>query len=477
MSERQHVKRTILNTTPPEATMISATEMARACNGNLINSAHSGNLCFDTRALEPGDWFVVLNGARDGHEFIPAAAEKGCAGIIGSRVPEGWDRGFIQVNSGLMALQDIAKACRKRFHKPVIGITGSAGKTTTRALVAWAINSLGPVHQTAGNFNNHIGLPLTITNAPQDTTAWVLEMGMNALGEIDLLQDICKPTVRLITNIGAAHVEGCGSIEGVARAKGELFDGSRPGDICCINIDDHRVASLPLPSGVRRWTYGCNPDADVRLLRARILAESLSTEVELSTPNGCINFTLPAPGYHLAHNAAAAATVALALGVSVDKIAAGLEQYKPVGDRLRPVSIGSVSLINDAYNANPISMIASLELLHTISEHRPVLALLGDMLELGDLEAQAHKEVLIRAKELGLDVGCAGPLFGAAAADLGHTLWAQSSTSTELAEQLVSWLSEPESPKEISVLLKGSRGLRMEKIEQLLSVHLAGETQ
>ena len=270
--------------------MLSAQDMATACGGTLINNAPSGNICFDTRKLQPGDWFVVLSGARDGHQFIPIAAEKGCGGVIGQRVPKHWDRGFIQVDSGLTALQTIAKERRNRYEKPVVGVTGSAGKTTTRALIACALETLGEIHQTAGKYNNHIGLPLTITNAPENRGAWVLEMGMNALGEIDLLQAIAQPTVRLITNIGAAHVEGCGSIEGVAKAKGELFDGAQPGDICCINQDDHRVAEHLLPPGVIRWSYGCSAGVDVQMVEAKLIPEQLSTEVKLSTPAGPMAF-------------------------------------------------------------------------------------------------------------------------------------------------------------------------------------------
>ena len=445
--------------------MLNALDMATACGGTLINDAPPGNICFDTRKLQPGDWFVVLSGARDGHQFIPIAAEKDCGGVIGQRVPKLWDRGFIQVDSGLDALQAIARERRKQYERPVIGITGSAGKTTTRALIACALQALGNIHQTAGNFNNHIGLPLTIANAPEERGAWVLEMGMNALGEIALLQDIARPTVRLITNIGAAHVEGCGSIEGVAKAKGELFEGAQPSDICCINQDDYRVAERPLPPGVIRWSYGCCDGVDVQMREAKLIPDRLSTEVTLSSPAGPITFTLPAPGKHLAHNAMAAVTVGLALGLSPAQIIRGIERYEPVGDRLRPVSIGPVSVINDAYNANPMSMIASLELLHSLSEHGPVLILLGDMLELGPLEHDSHKEVLLKAKALGLKVGCVGPRFIAAAQELELTLWKTTEHSSEMAAHVIKWLAASDPPQKVSILLKGSRGLRMEKIE------------
>jgi UDP-N-acetylmuramoyl-tripeptide--D-alanyl-D-alanine ligase len=168
----------------------------------------------------------------------------------------------------LVALQDLGRAVRRTFTGPVVGITGSAGKTTTRVLVMEVLAALGRVHATRGNLNNHVGVPLTLLalEEPSAAAALVLEMGMNHLGEIALLQDVGAPTIRLVTNVGAGHVEGCGSIEGVAAAKQELFDGARAGDVLVVNLDDPRVAAMPLPAGTRRLTYGRHADAEVRLV-------------------------------------------------------------------------------------------------------------------------------------------------------------------------------------------------------------------
>ena len=210
---------------------------------------------------------------------------------------------------------------------PVVGITGSAGKTTTRAMVSLVLEGLGSVHQTAGNFNNHIGLPLTILQAPLDANVWVLEMGMNHRGEIDLLQRISRPEVRIITNVGAAHLEGLGTIEGVAAAKGELFDGARPGDVCCINMDDPFIREMPIPEGVIRLEYGRDPSLPICLTDAQVDTDSMSTLFRIETPHGVVRGRVPSPGLHLASNALAAVAVGIALRVPLDGMAERLSRY------------------------------------------------------------------------------------------------------------------------------------------------------
>ena len=277
---------------------LTASQIASWCNGDVLQDGEGHGFQFDSRLIGKSEWFVVLQGARDGHDFLPMAQQKESAGAIGQRMPENWTGGFIKVKDSLLAFQQIAHGFRQQFQEPVIGVTGSAGKTTTRAMIASVLEGLGTVHQTNGNFNNHIGVPKTITDASGEENAWVLEMGMSALGEIHRLQEIGEPNIRIITNIGAAHVEGCGSIEGVAQAKGELFAGARSGDTCCINIDDHRVAALPVPEGVHSITYGRSSGADIQLLQSQV--EDWSTKVIIKTPMGEVKATIPVPGDFMA---------------------------------------------------------------------------------------------------------------------------------------------------------------------------------
>ena len=256
----------------------SPDSIAAGTRGRLIQGGTDGKVCTDTRAIEAGDWFLALKGERfDAHDFLDAAIQAGACGVVAERVPEGWSAGLVEVDDGLEALQNLGRHVRRGFNGPVVGITGSAGKTTTRALVGLVLEPLGTVHQTKGNFNNHIGLPLTLLAAPEDADALVLEMGMNHAGEIDLLQDIGAPNVRIITNVGAAHLEGLGTIEAVAAAKGEMFDGARPEDTICLNIDDPFVSVHPLPHGVRVITYGAREDAQVRMLSAEVDPATLHT--------------------------------------------------------------------------------------------------------------------------------------------------------------------------------------------------------
>ena len=446
-------------------------DIATGTGGRLVRPGPPGVIATDSRRLAPGQWFLALSGERfDAHDFLPHAQAAGCAGAVGRHVPEGWDRGFVQVEDGLEALQALASWVRQGFRGPVVGVTGSAGKTTTRAMIARLLGQgeeRGPcVHATEGNLNNHIGVPLTILSAPVEADAWVIEMGMNHLGEIHRLQEIARPTVRLITNVGAAHLEGVGSLEGVARAKGELFAGARPGDVCVVNADDPWVRQIPVPEGVHVLRFGAdrNPGSqpvDVRLTDAVIDAATLATRFRVETPgDGVVLGTLPAPGLHLAQDACAAIAVGVALHVPVERMGPRLQRYEAVGmrQRLEDGPLG-MRFINDAYNANPVSMAASLATLSAVQGARRV-ALLGDMLELGSHEDAAHQEVLAQALAMELDLlGLAGPRFQRAA-DALHATGAVSCApdAATLGAQVAARLQ----PGDV-VMVKGSRGMAMEQ--------------
>lgn len=439
---------------------LTAEQIAHWTNGIVLRKATGAGLQFDSRLIQANEWFVVLQGARDGHDFLPMAESQNCAGAIGQHMPKEWTSGFVQVPDSLLAFQQIAHGVRQEFAKPVVAITGSAGKTTTRALIASVLQGLGTVHQTMGNFNNHIGVPKTITDSSGTEDAWVLEMGMNALGEIHVLQKIAQPNIRIITNVGAAHIEGCGSIEGVAQAKGELFAGSRAGDICCINLDDHRIKELSIPKNVRSLTYGKNDHADIQLCESTV--EDWTTHVILKTPLGQIHATIPVPGDFMALNACAAVAVGIAAGVSLHDIVQGLEQYQPVGMRMRLETVGDLRIINDAYNANPLSMKAAINAL--ISQSTPVkVALLGDMLEMGSVEDAVHEDVLQYVLRLGIDFGLVGPRFQKAWNTMkrnfpNHTPVCLCDTSNQVLEH---WTAPT---ADATILLKGSRGMKMENI-------------
>jgi UDP-N-acetylmuramoyl-tripeptide--D-alanyl-D-alanine ligase len=447
------------------------TELAQATRGECIQIGGVGDICTDTRKLKKGDWFLAIVGERfDGHSFSSKAKKIGVSGIIGQYVPEGWDRGFICVEDSLIALQNIARHIRKQYTGLVVAITGSAGKTTTRALVASVLSQKGTVLATAGNFNNHIGLPLTLLRSNLNERFWVLELGMNHLGEIHLLQEISQPHIRLITNVGAAHLEGVGSLDGVAKAKGEIFNGAHAGDLCVRNADDQRIMRLPLPQGVRTLEFGEDPQTQIRILSAHINIEQLSTEISLHTPKGALNVSISSPGLHLASNVASAVGIALDQGCSIPEIKRGIEAYKPVGARLR-VEQGpfGTRLLNDAYNANPLSMRASVQTLSQLKGHTRI-ALLGDMLELGDQAQEAHTELLRFILSLPIEkVGVCGSFFAKSAENLilespqqyQHLFFAENSTL--LGKKLAGDLQGGE-----IILLKGSRGIKMEHVINVL---------
>ncbi|MEC7984087.1 MAG: UDP-N-acetylmuramoyl-tripeptide--D-alanyl-D-alanine ligase [Myxococcota bacterium] len=445
--------------------LFNGEQLQAATGGTLIQNAIAGSICTDTRKIQKGDWFLALVGERfDAHHFLNKAKEMGCAGVIANYVPKDWDIGFLKVSDTLVALQDIARYARNRYEGTVIAITGSAGKTTTRALVQAVLQEKGRVLATQGNFNNHIGLPLTILGAEGNEDFWVLELGMNHAGEIALLQEIAKPHIRLITNVGAAHLEGLGSIEGVAKAKGELFDGANPSDICLINSDDKHICSLPLPAGVKTLRFGRRTDSIVQLLETDISAKELSTTFRIQTPKGQVLSTIQSPGEHLALNATAAVAVGFLLDVPSEKMSVGMSRYKPVGARLR-VEAGpkGIRLLNDAYNANPLSMKASLRTLAQLQPQRRI-ACLGDMLELGDEEVQEHLEIIQYALSLELDlIGVCGPIFTKAAHLIQDSRFLIADDATELGHKIKASIRE----KDI-LLLKGSRGSRMENLLQVL---------
>jgi len=442
--------------------MLDSTTIAVASGGKHVLGGPAGNLVTDTRKLQPGDWFLALKGPNfDGNTMAAKARDAGCAGAVLERVPEDWDRGLVLVDDGLDALQKCASWVRQEFLGPVIGITGSSGKTTTRAMVADVLSQSFRVHQTAGNLNNHIGVPLTILSMDDADEVLVLEMGMSAAGEIELLQSIGRPTVRLITNVSLAHSEGAGDLRSTAACKEELFSNARVGDTLIVNTDDPMVVQMEKPSGCKVLTFGTQLDCDFVLQEVTIDSVALTTRMVAQTPVGALTVEVPAPGHHIAMDALSAVAIGVCLGLSLSEIKAGLTTFEPVGMRMRIQELsGGITLLNDAYNANPASTLASLETLSSIKGRRRI-ALLGDMLELGSFEAESHREIVCAALDSGIEIlGIVGPRFRQAAeAVSGATEIHLADTAEAMGLLLANRLGEGD-----VLLLKGSRGLAMERV-------------
>ncbi len=457
-------------------------ELVQATGGRLVRGAEGESvgwsLCTDTRELGDGAVFVALRGeVHDGHRFVPQALASGRVGALveeraladGLELPAG-PGPVVAVADTLVAFGDAARAVLRRTAPTVCAVTGSVGKTTTRSMLASILRQRGPGLESEGNFNNRVGVPLTVLRLdPADRWA-VLEMGMSEPGEIRAMAAIGEPTVRVITQVAAAHLEFFDSVEQIADAKGEMFEAAGPGDTLVWFADNPLSARFPKPAGATLLPFSMRADSEApaRLLALedRGAAGSLAT---LQLPTGTVQVVVPLPGAHQVHNALAAAAAATAMGATLEEIAAGLEAVQVPGRRMKIASVRGATVLDDAYNANPASVAAALRTLAAFpapSGRRA--AALGDMLELGPTGPELHAEVGALAAELGIDlmVGT-GPLMRSAVGALeaaGGTTQAVAADDADAAGRfLAGWLR----PGDV-LLLKGSRGMRMEGVLERL---------
>lgn len=364
---------------------------------------------FDSRSIQPGQLFVPLVAERDGHEFIAAALARGAAAYLTTRPPVGGTA--IEVPDTLRGLMALAAAQRSSFAGPVIAITGSVGKTSTKDL-AWAALAAGrPTWANERSFNNEQGLPTTLLNTPDLTEVLVLEMGMRGLGEIAELCSIARPTIGVITRVAEAHSDRVGGIEGVARAKAELIAALPHDGLAILNADDVRVRAMASQSAAPVLLYGDAPDADVRLDDLR-LDDIARPSFLLHTPWGQCRVHLAASGRHMAHNAAAALACVGAIGGDLQGAAAALAEVGLTAMRMevQRTAAGAI-VLNDSYNANPTSVRAALDALADLPATRRI-AVLGLMAEISDPEAE-HRAILEYARGRGIEVLAVGTeLYG-----------------------------------------------------------------
>jgi UDP-N-acetylmuramoyl-tripeptide--D-alanyl-D-alanine ligase len=452
-------------------------DVARRIGGKLLGEdAAFARVVTDTRQLQRGDLFVALKGDRfDGHDYVLRAMSLGAAGALVSQTVEG-ATAQVLVPDVLAGLQAYARSWREDFELPVIGVTGSSGKTTTKQMLAAVCGALGTVLATEGNLNNHIGVPLTLLRLRREHAVAVIEMGANHLGEIALLAGIARPGVGVVTQAGDAHLEGFGSREGVARGKGEMFSGLQNQGVAVINRDDvYFDLWRQLAGGAQVLSFGLSSQADVRAEDIRGLPEQAPTAMlfTLVTPQGRAHVELPLPGRHNVANALAAAAAGLALGLEPAVIAAGLGRVRPVAGRLNWMNtLQGARLLDDSYNANPTSLRAALELLAGLPGQRWLV--LGDMKELGGDAEALHEEAGRNARALGIDrLYSVGPLAQQAAAGFGAN--ARHYASAELLiEALREQLAETDAAQ-VALLVKGSRSSRMERVVAALTGTASGE--
>ena len=448
---------------------ISLSQAAAWCGGTVALEYENTCVCganFDTRRLQPGELFVAIRGARNGHEFVPAAMKAGAAAVLASEdLP--WQVPAIYVKDTVNALQKIAAGYRKTLSCRCVGITGSVGKTTTKEMIAAVLKTTFKTQKTAANYNNDIGVPVSVLSLDRDCEAAVLEMGMNHKGELAVLTKIARPDLAVITNVGTMHIENLGSREGILRAKLEILEGLRPGGpvIFCGDNDLLRREAEKYSA----ICFGMEENNEVRGTDVRM--EDGKTFFTIHARGQKIPVTLPVTGQHNVLNALCAAAVGLQMGVSPENIQAGLRNFHNTGMRQNIYEKNGVTVIADCYNAGPESMKAALDVLGRQKGRR--IAVLGGMLELGDYAEEAHFEVGTEAAM------CADLLFAYGPCSEQYVEGARkfkmaSAQSYETHAELAAALGKTMKAGDV-LLFKGSHGMHMEKVLELLHLQSKGD--
>ncbi len=409
----------------------TSADAAAATGGRATQEFVATGLSIDTRSLRPGEMFVALKDARDGHDFVADALKRGAAAAMVSRVPPGLPAAapLLLVPEVLPALEDLARAARARTDARVIGVTGSVGKTSTKEMLRAILATQGKVHAAQASFNNHWGVPLTLARMPADADFAVIEIGMNHPGEIAPLARLARLHAALITTVAPAHMAAFDNIEGIAHEKASILDGLEPGGIAVLPADLPTTPILTARAagaGARQILFGKGQDAEFRLIDVTLARDT--TVVQATAQGQPLLFKVQSAGRHFAMNGLGALAVARALGVDLAEAILGLGQWRPPAGRGMRERIVldlvddhlAFDLIDDAYNANPASMAAALDVLGAaevsdgigrVSNGRRV-ALLGDMLELGKDEAAIHAEIARHPMIGAIDrIHCVGPLM------------------------------------------------------------------
>lgn len=464
--------------------MLSVQEVAAALGWRATGEARLDAVGTDSRCIVPGQLFVALRGERfDGHDFVDQAARQGAAAAL---VDLDWyaehaapPLPLLVAEDTRIALGQLAAFWRQRFTLPLVGVTGSNGKTTVKdmctAILRAQARRLGggdeDVLATSGNLNNDIGLPLTLLGLRAGHRAAVIEMGMNHPGEIAYLAAIARPTVAIVTNAQRAHLQGMGSVVEVAHEKGAIYDGLQPGGVAVINVDDPHAAYWR-ERNAGRPIRGFGLAGSGAEVSVRCQPQGFGSHLTLEAPEGKIEFDLKVPGEHNARNAAGAAAACLAAGAALEDVAAGLSAYAGTPGRLQQrAGIGGALIIDDSYNANPDSMRAAIDVLAATAGH--TVLVLGDMGEVGESSAQLHDEIGGYAKSKGIDALYAlGEMSVVAVRNFG-----EGARHFDTVESLVEALGGQLDANTV-VLVKGSRFMRMERVaDALAAVHNGAPSQ
>lgn len=451
---------------------LTVREIVNSTGGRLLRgdaTAPVTGVSIDTRTLQPGDVFFALKGENaDGHVYVPKAVELGAGAVVVSDPSVSGETAVVAVEDPLWALGDLAKHYRSKFSPKVVGVTGSVGKTTTKEMLACILERKGNVLKNHVNFNNEIGVPLTILQLGPEHDYLVLEMAMRALGEIGRLASIAAPCVGIITNVGISHIELLGSQGSIADAKSELLTELPEDGVAVLNAEDCYFTMMKDRFAGKVMSFGTCRGADVAGLKIKCLDKGRH-RFFIAVGDESVDITLPMLGYHNVHNALAAAAAALILGADLKMVREGLQGFTPPSMRMEFIESGGLTILNDAYNAGPASVLAALKTLHSLKGCKRRVAVLGDMLELGDYAAKAHRDIGSSLKDHGVEVlvtvgslAC-GIADGAKSAGFPSGSIHCYSDSAEAGRRIREQLSDGD-----AILIKGSRAVKMEEIVRVL---------
>ena len=465
--------------------------IAQAVDGTLdakmlpeaVSAEHTQaqSVVLDSRLVEPGGIFIATRGEHvDGHSFIDQVFDAGALGVICEEAPVQPKGAYILVEDSFLALKDLAEYYRSQLDIKVVGITGSVGKTSTKEFVASVLSQKYRVLKTEGNYNNEVGLPLTVLRIREDCEVAVLEMGISDFGEMHRLSKIAKPDVCLITNIGQCHLENLGTRDGILKAKTEIFDFIQEGGQICLNGDDDKLVTIREVRGSIPVFFGCGSNnavyADNYENRGLIGSRAQIHMKGIAGHDACsFEAEIPLPGEHTLYNALAATAAGMLFGLTAGEIQEGIRTVKAVDGRSHVIRTDRLTLIDDCYNANPVSMKAALDLLHmtelseVFEDAARKVAVLGDMFELGTDEAALHREVGVYAAKKQIDVlVCVGNLckymYEGAQAVRSVTNCYYFEDKEALEAQMDTVIQDGD-----LVLVKASHGMHFEELIKMLS--------
>ena len=426
----------------------------------------------DSRLIEEGGIFIATKGERvDGHTFINQVADKGALGVICETEPENCKIPYILVEDSFQALKDVAEFYRKQMSLPIVGITGSVGKTSTKEFIAGVLGVKYRVLKTQGNFNNEVGVPLTLLSIRDEHQVAVVEMGISDFGEMTRLTRMVKPDTCVITNIGQCHLENLKDRDGVLRAKTEIFKSMNPKGCVYLNGDDDKLSTVKKPYEKEIVFFGTGKSNDVyadNIVNKGLLGSDATITFGHGQQMFTIDEHISLPGKHMVINATVASAIGIEYGLTLDEIAEGVANVAPTGGRSHVIDTGKYILIDDCYNANPVSMKAAIDLLNTANTRK--VAILGDMFELGENEKDLHRQIGEYASTHGVDVLITiGELsknmyLGVLESAIGGTKVSCFDNKSDAINELGDILKDGD-----SILIKASHGMHFEELVEVLS--------